>query len=77
MPMRAVSQRGGESGRNCRGELADGHTGKGTTSSRASYALFSKAALAAEGQQSSLKPEYAEEYRYSDGTATNPRTTGF
>ena len=77
MPMRAVSQRCGESGRNCRGELADGYTGKGTTSSRASYALSSKAALAAGGHWSSLKPGYADEYRYSDGTVTNRRTTGF
>jgi hypothetical protein len=50
--------------------------GKGTASAVPHRRTF-HAALAAEGQRSSLNPGKAEQYLYSAGFSTNPRFTGF
>jgi hypothetical protein len=56
--------------------LSTSHHGKGTTSVVPTDALTATA-LAAEGQQSKRKPGNAEQNRYSAGSCTNPRLTGF
>jgi len=57
-------------------EFGDGTTGKGTASA-VPHAGSIDAALAAEGQLSSLNPGYAEQYLYSVAFCTSPRLTGF